>query len=51
MGLMPLLAVALIIWAGVFAFIWGVDNRVRVLEAKVNALPAGDDTTSVEAAR
>ena len=33
----PLLAVALLIWAGVFGFIFVVDRKVRDLERRVNA--------------
>ncbi len=32
--MMPLLAVALVIWAGIFAFTVALERRVRVLEQK-----------------
>ncbi len=31
-----LLLVPLLIWAGLFAFIWYVDGRVRALERRLN---------------
>jgi CcmD family protein len=31
----PLLIVALIIWAGVFLFMWSVDRRVRAVELRL----------------
>ena len=36
-SMMPLLLVALLVWAGVFAFIFTVDRRVRDLERRVAA--------------
>lgn len=33
----PLLVVALLIWAGVFGFIFVVDRKVKALEERVNA--------------
>jgi CcmD family protein len=32
--MMPLLAVALVIWAGIFAFTVALERRVRALEQK-----------------
>ena len=34
-SMMPLLLVALLVWGGVFAFIFAVDRRVRELERRV----------------
>ncbi len=45
---MPLLIVALIIWAGVFAFILGVEGRIRKLERRVT--DAQRDADNVTAA-
>ena len=33
---MALLITPLLIWAGVFAFVWHVDRRVRALERRLN---------------
>lgn len=34
-GMMPLLIVALLIWAGVFIFMLGVDRKVSALERRL----------------
>lgn len=35
MTMLPLLIVALLIWAGVFAFVFGVDRRLSILEKRI----------------
>jgi CcmD family protein len=42
--MMPLLLVALLVWAGVFAFIFAVDRRVRDLERRVAARQTTEET-------
>ncbi len=37
LGLLPLLVVALLIWAGVFAFLLGMERRVAALERQVES--------------
>ncbi len=37
--MLPLLVVALMIWAGIFAFLLAVDRKVASLERKLDALP------------
>jgi CcmD family protein len=37
-SMLPLLIVALIVWAGVFAFIFGVDRKVSALERRLEEL-------------
>lgn len=34
-AMLPLLIVALLIWAGVWAYLWSVDRRVRALEQRL----------------
>ena len=38
MSMLPLLIVALLVWAGVFVFLWVVDRRVAALEARANRM-------------
>ena len=40
--MIPLLTVALLVWAGVYAFLWSVDRKVRALERRVRER---DETT------
>lgn len=52
-SLVSLLAVALLIWAGVFAFLWSVDRRVRALERRLeerrhSPVAEDDDTARVK---
>jgi hypothetical protein len=42
--MMPLLIVALLIWAGVFAFIFGVDRRLSELEKRYSLHNGKNDT-------
>ena len=35
MAMIPMLLVALLIWAGLFAFIFGVDRRLTTLEKRL----------------
>ena len=37
-SMFPLLAVALLVWAGLFAFLFVVDRKVTALESKLDAL-------------
>jgi CcmD family protein len=43
-SMLPLLLVALLVWAGVFAFIFAVDRRVRDLERRVSARQTPEET-------
>lgn len=38
-AMLPLLITALIVWAGLFAFLLVVDGRVRALERRLDAPP------------
>lgn len=46
-AMMPLLIVALVVWLGVFSFIWSVDRKVSALEREVKeAIGEGKETVS-----
>jgi hypothetical protein len=35
--MMPLLIVALLVWAGVFAFLFAVDRKITAVEKRINS--------------
>lgn len=49
-SMFPLLLTALLIWAGVFAFVFGLERKVAALEKRVAALPPAGDEPSRRAA-
>jgi len=49
-SMFPLLLTALLIWTGVFAFIFGLERKVAALEKRVAALSASEDDPSRRAA-
>jgi hypothetical protein len=46
----PLLLTALLIWAGVFAFVLGLERKVAALEKRLAALPPAADEPARRAA-
>lgn len=40
-GMLPLLAVALIVWAGIWAFVYSLDRKVVALERKLDEVRRG----------
>ena len=49
-SMFPLLLTALLIWAGVFAFVFGLERKVAALEKRLAALPTTEDEPARRAA-
>jgi hypothetical protein len=44
-GMMPLLITALLVWAGVFAFLFAVDRKISAVEKRINSRNVGGGDT------